>query len=409
MCSTCPATKTRPPRRKSPSAQAKRRSKMTSSMLLSPARAEHGPPPAAGCVGGKARYTPVKTAPRRTAAQIGPAGPYRRRCPQRSPFVREISSTGGVEEAGQPANSTAPPAAAQAQARWKQKCGRAGAKTRSRPASDALRCGSWRCPPLHAAAAAVEESRQIPDLRLPAPRLRSTVCLWRRPPPAVKSRWPHAGEAEGDLGPVQAGGGCRSSLPGPAGCSCAPIFAKPARCRSTGRPRIYTRRAATSPPGPAAPAAARRTGWRPAFVPLFAPEECCRRGVPETHNIASCQLIFRSCARGQGQAASTSESRGTPPQPDGLCTANLLRSVSSTLFFAAGCARFPVRVVLLSPRSVLARCAISAAPIPQKIPQTMQNHRSVSPGGGSLEFGRKFVWFLRAEPLRLAYARQLSS
>ena len=40
-------------------------------------------------------------------------------------------------------------------------------------------------------------------------------------------------------------------------------------------PRCGSRRAGWSRRGPALPAGARRTKWRPAFVPLFAPAKCC--------------------------------------------------------------------------------------------------------------------------------------
>ena len=71
-------------------------------------------------------------------------------------------------------------------------------------------------------------------------------------------------------------GAASTSFPAPASSSFAPIRARPSRCKSMGRAPIL------HPPGsevsaPAAPAAAHRRGWRPAFVLRFLPEGCCLR------------------------------------------------------------------------------------------------------------------------------------
>ena len=238
---------------------------------------------------------------------------------------------------------------------------------------------------------------------------RSTVCPLAQAAASSKvSVAPTLGKLRVISAPCRPEGAVSSSLPGPAGCSCAPIFAKPARCRSTGRAPIL------HPPGsdvsarPSRASSGAQNRMEARICSAVCPGRVLQKGVPETHTSLPCQPAFSPVLRTRARQASTSESRGTPRSRTGFVHSRLAAISGSTLFFAAGMRTVPCKGRPPVTTICSARCAISAAPIPQKIPQTMQNHRPVSPGGGSLEFGRKFVWFLRAEPLRLAYARQLS-
>lgn len=120
-------------------------------------------------------------------------------------------------------------------------------------------------------------------------------------------------------------GAASTSFPAPASSSLPPSGPDlPDVSRWDGR-RYCTRRAAKSRPGPAAPAAVRRRGWRPAFVPRFLPEGCCLRASrpPQCLPPASRQHTLRpAAARGciprptasARPAAAPVPGRAVPPQ-----------------------------------------------------------------------------------------------
>ena len=127
--------------------------------------------------------------------------------------------------------------------------------------------------PLDAAAAPVQKSGKVGDLRFPGRSPQDGPALGHRQRPAASvSVAPTLGKRRVISAPCRPDGAVSTSRPSPASSSTAPIFASPARCRSMGRaPMRQPPGRLKSRPGPAVPAAARRTGWRPAFVPLFAP------------------------------------------------------------------------------------------------------------------------------------------
>ncbi len=238
-------------------------------------------------------------------------------------------------------------------------------------------------------AAAVQRSRQGRRSPVPGPRPAGRWCP--RAQAAASSnrlRGSHAGEAEGESRPR----GGPPARPAPASLPRRPAPLPPSGpdlpdvSRWAGR-RYCTRRAAKSRPGPAAPAAARRKGWRPAFVPRFAPGRVLFEGVPATTMSAPCQWAAHPAPRSSPRLHSTSDSLGTARSRTGPRQSSAAARSGSTLFFAAGIAAVPFsgRPPITQIRPLC--CVISAAPIPQKIPHDMQKQGRMS----RFEFVNVFV------------------
>ena len=128
--------------------------------------------------------------------------------------------------------------------------------------------------------------------------------------------------------------GAVSSRRSPSSCGQAPICTRPARCRSMGRAPMRQPRAARSVPGPAGPAAGRRTGWMPASGPPgLPPASRCRAPRPPAHPPPAAPLCSLHCAAGQG-------SRPHRPAPAPR-TAALARCTAGTLPAAAAHCSWP--------------------------------------------------------------------
>ena len=228
-------------------------------------------------------------------------------------------------------------------------------------------CGSPRT--LDTPAAAVQKFGKVGDLRFPGRAPQDGGASGADSSQQQGLRRSHAGEAEGDVGPMEA----PPARPAPAFPPRRPAPLPPSGpdlpdvSRWGGR-RYCTRRAAKSRPGPAAPAAVHRRGWRPAFVPRFLPEGCCLRASrpPRCLPPASRQRTLRpAAARGciprptasARPAAAPVPGRAVPPQGAEV------RCFSPPVL--PPCRSAAVRP---SPKSARSAVSLSAAPIPQKIP-----------------------------------------
>lgn len=114
------------------------------------------------------------------------------------------------------------------------------------------------------------------------------------------------------------------------------------------------------------------------------------RAAGERH-IAALPLGRAACAPQQRKAALYVREPWHAPQRTGRWQSSAAARSGSTLFFAAGTRTVPFKGHPPVTTICSALCAISAAPIPQKIPQAMQRERGMSIRLISQEFGASFV------------------
>ena len=367
------------PARQKPSAQPNRRSKITSSMLLSLSAQSIAAASSGAASVARAGYAPVNTRP---APCSRPKREIRAVIPCRFHLAPHLSQNFQHRRIERRARSrSVPPGRPPPHSRrpaWKQKCGRAGAKNSTRKAPAAPRCGSCELPaPSHAAAAPVQESGKVGDLRLPG-----------RPPqdgpaPGTGSGQqkclggPHAGETQGDLGPVQAGGSRQHQPPFPSfQLHASPSAPAPPDAGQWAGPRCGSPPGSTVWPGPAVPAAARRTGWRPAFVPLFAPARCCWQARPESTTSLPSHRAEQPTPRKSAMQCSTSRKAGHSLKPHLSRAEQRCRTKAAERCFSPP--EF-LRVPFSGrpPVTTIFRSCHVRAPIPQKIPHRMQNRAGV--------------------------------
>lgn len=169
-----------------------------------------------------------------------------------------------------------------------------------------------------------------------------------------------------------------------------PSAPDPSGAGQWGGSRSCTRRAARSPP--AKPCQQRRAeeNGSPHLCRCL-PRQGALDRLPESATSLPCHWAVQPAPRSSARLHSTSESLGTPRSRTAAGRAVQPPEAAVRCFLLPGHGPFRSKATHPLPRSGSALCAISAAPIPQKIPQAMQRERGMSIRLISQEFGASFV------------------
>ena len=288
-----------------------------------------------------AGYAPVNTRPGPYSRpnRVITAASLRRTTPH--PICSRISSTGAYSRGAQPASSTRPPAAAQAQAKVAAVI-RSGRGAKLHPCSRRTPCtrtvpvpAPCTRPPhrfRNAARSSISGSRA-------APRRVVSPCASAAASSRV-SVAPTLGNRRVMSAPCSPAGAV-SSRRSPSSCGQAPICTRPARCRSMGRAPMRQPPGSTvcARPSRASSGAQNRMDARirpagpAASVPL--------PGTPSTRTSAPCRSAVQPALRSRARLSATSASSGTPHSRTGPLHSRDAASSGSTLFLAAGTRTVP--------------------------------------------------------------------
>ena len=191
--------------------------------------------------------------------------------------------------------------------------------------------------------------------------------------------------------PCRPEGASSTSRPGPASSSCTPIRARPVRCRSMGREPILHPPGSTVSARPSRASSGAQKRMEARICAAVCPGRVLWTGLPESATSLPCHWAVQPAPRSSARLHSTSESLGTPRSRTGRWQSSAAARSGRTLFFAAGTRTVPFKGHPPVTTICSALCAISAAPIPQKIPQAMQREREMSIRLIPQEFGASFV------------------